>query len=131
MTAPRPWLCVAPLVLCAFDLAVTLAGQPIEYWQGDYAVGLEGNPLARPLLLTGPVTFTLAVAAWALAFSLLVTHWRHSFAVVIAFLVTLGHAVCAGTWLMRAGVLGFLLAVLLLVAAERLLDWTWRRAGVR
>lgn len=127
----RPlWLCVAPLLLCAFDLTITLAGQPAEYWQGDYAVGLEGNPVARPLLLTGPGTFIIGIAGYALVFCLVLVFWRHPFAVVLAFVLTLSHAVCAGTWLMRLGVAGFVLAVLLLVASERLLDWTWRRAGV-
>lgn len=125
------WLCVAPLALYLVDIAITLLGQPATYWAGDHASVVEGNPVARAVMRIGPGTFALALLAWGVAFTLVLAFWRHPLAVVLAFVVTFAHAVCAGTWFLQAGpVLGPVLAIGLLVASERLLDWTWRRAGL-
>ena len=41
------WLCVAPMVLSVLDTALTLWGQPREYWAGDYTKCSEENPVLR------------------------------------------------------------------------------------
>jgi hypothetical protein len=50
---------------------------------------------------------------------------------VIAFVLTLGHAIGAATWLWRHGILGIVGAVILFVLAERLLNWSWRQSGLK
>jgi alpha-beta hydrolase superfamily lysophospholipase len=117
---PRLWLCLPPLLLYACDVLLTLAGQPAGYWQGDFASAQEFNPLANALLRLHPLLFVSAALAWAVAFTAIILTWRSRLAVVMAFLITFLHAVGAATWLMRGGVPGYVAAVGLLFAAERL-----------
>lgn len=126
--APRRdgrWLCLPPLACYLGDVAFTLAGQPDAYWAGDRARAVEANPVARWLLLESPWLFLGVAAPWAAIFTILILLWRHPFAVVLAFLLTLFHAVGMATWVVGRGAIGVLGAVAILVAAERLFSWAW------
>jgi hypothetical protein len=121
----RPWLFVPPLACYLGDVAVTLAGQPGAYWAGDRACAVEANPVARWLLLQSPWLFLGVAALWAATFTTLILLWRHPLAAVLAFLLTLFHAVGMATWVVGHGMIGVLGAVATLVAAERLFSWAW------
>jgi hypothetical protein len=105
------------------DLVLTLWGQPASYWEGGEPN--EGNLLAWWLLRAGPGVFVVVALAWLLVFTVVLCVWRHSWARVAAFLLTLSHGVGAGTWLWRLGWGGMLATVALLVFAERVLTWSW------
>jgi len=110
----------------ACDVALTLAGQPAAYWDGDRDAVREANPVWWYFLNLGPAPFLAAALSWALAFTAILILWRHSWTRVMAFLLTLGHAIGAGTWLWPHGLAGKVAAVALLLVAERLLSWSWR-----
>jgi hypothetical protein len=121
---------VPPAVLCAFDVAVTLAGQESAYWLGNYDAAHEANPLARSLLVLHPGLFLGAALAWLFAFVGLLLALHRRLVVLTSFLLTLGHATGAATWLIQGGAAGWLCTVAAFVAAERLIAWSWARAGV-
>jgi hypothetical protein len=85
--------------------------------------------LARAVLRTSLSLFLLLALAWGVTFTLILLYWRHSWVWVMSFLLTFGHAVGAATWLPRHGWLGMIAAVGVLVLAERILTWTWAKAG--
>src|SRR5207248_2036115 len=114
------WLCLPALACCLADVGLTLAGQPAAYWRGEPGGAREANPLAWWLLAQSPGAFLAAAVAWMGTFTLLLLFWRSSLAPVLAFLVTLGHALGAASWLIDRGPAGLAPAALLLVAAERL-----------
>jgi hypothetical protein len=121
----RPWLFLPPLFVYVCDVGLTLLGQPAAYWAGDHGVALEINPLARALLIRGPIPFLGAAVVWAAVFTVLISSWRSRLVVVLAYLLTFGHAIGASTWLVSYGWPGLFAAVGLLIAAERLLHWFW------
>ena len=55
----RLWLCLPVMVTCVLDVAVTLAGQPAEYWISSYIVVNEANPVSYWLLTMNPGAFAL------------------------------------------------------------------------
>jgi hypothetical protein len=116
------------LACCLADVGLTLAGQPAAYWRGEPGGAREANPLAWWLLAQSPGAFLAAVVAWMGTFTLLFLFWRSSLAPVLAFLVTLGHALGAASWLVGRGPAGLAAAALVMAAAERLFAWAWGRA---
>lgn len=127
----RLWLCLGALTPYVLDVALTLAGQPSSYWQGEYDTAVEANPLARWFLRGGPAVFAGSCVAWGLVVTAMLCLWRSQLVVVATFLIALGHALGAGSWLVRWGWPGWLATVVWLVAVEELLGACWRRAGVR
>ena len=117
------WLCIPPTAACWADVAMTLAGQQGRYWNGDYTVVREFNPLARALLQYHPLTFVAAAVVSSLVVAVVVLKWRSRLAIPLAFAVTFCHAVAAAAWLLEYGAAGLLGAGVVLFAAERL--WTW------
>lgn len=113
-------------MLYTTDVTVTLVHQPQSYWAGDYTTVIEGNPFFRELLAAHPAVFLGVVITWAIAFVLILRHWRHPLTKPMALILTLGHAVGAGSWLIGYGWLGWVAAIGLLVTAERLLSWSWQ-----
>ena len=126
---PRLWLCVPPIAACWADVAATLLGQGRGYWRGDYAAVTEFNPAARLLLQLHPLAFAAAAAASCALVAAVIVRANRRLAVVLAFAVTFCHTVAAAAWAARAGVVGMAGAVVLLVAAERLLAHSWRETS--
>lgn len=116
-------LAVPPAVMYLLDMALTLWGQPAAYWAGGEP--REANPAAWWLLRAGPLAFVAVALAWLAAFCAVLCLWRHPWARVAAFLLTVAHALGAASWLWRLGWGGMASAVALLVCAERLLSWSW------
>jgi N-formylglutamate amidohydrolase len=115
------WL--PPLVVYTADIGLTLAGQPADYWIGDRTALKEANPLAAALLAVHPAAFVSTAILWGVTFVLLIRS-RRPWAVVLAFILTCGHAVGAAIWLVRLGPAGWVGGIGVLVVAERL----WRRS---
>jgi hypothetical protein len=61
----RFWLNVPLVALFTIDIALTLRGQPDEYWAGDYQAVIEKNPIAYSVLVRGPEVFVVLVTVWA------------------------------------------------------------------
>lgn len=127
---PRLWLCLPIVASCMLDLVVTLAGQSRAYWAGDRLAAVDGNPIARmclqahPLVLVGFAGLTTAVLCAILG--LVPLRLAAAFAFIPAFM----HALAAAGWLVTYGTLGWVGAVCVLAAAERLVHWSWLRANL-
>lgn len=121
-------MCCGPVVACLCDLTVTLTGQSAEYWSGNWEAVIEGNPIPHwllsqhPFALCGGVTVSIAV------FCTTILRLRPQPARVVAFIVMLGHATAAGTWLLNMKPWGILYAGSLLVLL-RLIDWVVYQRG--
>ena len=126
----RAWLCLPALVLYGCDVSITLASQRPAFWAGAFDTVEEGNPLARVLLLLGPWTFVAAALVWAALFSTVMLVGRRSWAVLLSFGLTFSHALGTACWLPRHGLIGIAAAILLIVAAERLLTWSWGKSDI-
>lgn len=127
----RAWLCFPALLLYCCDVTITLASQRPAFWAGTFDAVEEGNPLARSLLLFGPWAFVAVATCGAAGYSAIIFFAHRSLAVTLSFGLTFAHALCAAYWLPRHGTIGIVAAVLLLMAAERVLAWSWSRASVR
>ena len=124
----RAWLLLPAIVVCAFDVVLTLAGQDDAYWRGDYGLAIEGNPLVRPALAYSPWLFAGVALAWGVLFSAVVLLWRHRAAEWLAVLNTVGHTLGGASWLARLGAVGWVFVVLYLVAVTLGTRWCWRHA---
>lgn len=123
------WLCLPALLLYSCDVTITLASQQPTFWAGAFDTVEEGNPLARVLLLLGPWPFVAAAVGWAAFFSAVIRFGNRSLAVVLSFALTFAHALGTACWLPRHGLVGIIAAIILLVVAERILSWSWIKAG--
>jgi len=128
MLSARLWLCLPPSLLYLLDVAITLAGQEPAYWRGGTTAVYEANPLAYRLLMLHPVVFVGTAVAWWVIFAALICKLRKEFAVVLAFVLSVGHATGAASWLLQGGVPGWLCTIAVFVGAERLVAWSWERA---
>jgi hypothetical protein len=97
----RARVAIAPVSLALVDMGLTLAGQPSDYWGGDYAAVLEANPLARLLLEIHPGLFAAASVAYLAAIALAVFRLPPRGARCLALVFTLTHAFGGSTWLLR------------------------------
>lgn len=125
----RLWLALPPVGLCLADAALTLWSQSPDYWRGDYAQVLEFNPLGHVLLASHPLAFAGGIAVYVVLVLALLLGLTRRWAVLLAFALSVGHAIGAAGWLAREGFAGFLIAVGLIVAAERLVGLSWRKSG--
>ena len=127
MTA-RGWFLLPAVVVYSIDVTLTLVGQDDAYWQGDYGLAIEGNPLVRPVLAYSPWLFIGAVFAWGVLFGAIVLFWRHRAAEWLGVLTTVGHTFGGATWLVWFGVIGWPFVVLYLVLVCIGIRWCWGRA---
>lgn len=106
----RRLICCAPVVACLCDLTVTLSGQSSEYWSGNWAAVTEGNPIPRWLLTQHPLALCGGIAVWIALFCTAIIRLSPQPSRVVAFVVMLGHATAASTWLMNIRPWGILYA---------------------
>lgn len=111
----RLLMCCSPVVACLCDLTVTLSGQSTEYWSGNWAAVTEGNPIPHWLLTQHPLALCGGIAVWIAVFCTAIIKLRPQPARVVTFVVMLGHATAASTWLLNMRPWGILYAGMLLV----------------
>lgn len=129
MVHQRLWLSLPPTVLCLADAALTLRGQPLNYWTGGFSEVLELNPLGYVLLAFHPLAFAAGVAIYMAILLAAILQLPARWAVLLAFVLSIGHLIGGAGWLAREGVVGWLFAVCLIVASERLVGLSWRKSG--
>jgi hypothetical protein len=120
-------LCAGPLAFCLLDATLTLLGQSEAYWSGDWLAAREANPLGLWLLHLHPIAFVAGVAVSLAIYALALTWLPANLARVAAFAILFLHAVGASTWLVRWGIAGYPMAVLLLLAGSRILALCWQK----
>ncbi|MEK7269550.1 MAG: hypothetical protein AAB215_01260 [Planctomycetota bacterium] len=127
----RLWLCVPFYAFFLFDLCVTLAGQPPQYWAGNHSAVVEGFPAAAWALSKGPWVFALFCVGWLAAFTLFILALPRFLAETLSLALLIGHAWGAMTWLAFSARLDYSLCLLFLVAASALYVTArglWQRA---
>jgi hypothetical protein len=92
-------LCVPFLLAMAVDGYVTLAGQPAEYWNGDYNRVNEGSVTFKDLLLTHPFAFIAGLVINGAIVSMLILLLPRLLALMTSLTATIGHTWGATTWL--------------------------------
>lgn len=131
MSRQRLWLALPVALPAASDVAPTLEGQNPAYWAGDFARAHELNPIGYLLLRGHPLIFAGAGAGWVALQAIAIGRLPGSSAASAAFLAAFLHAIGGATWLWQVETVGAGLAVAYLIAAERLVGHSWRRAGYR
>jgi hypothetical protein len=125
----RCWLLLLALMPFAVDVTLTLLGQCPDYWQGDYQLALEGNPLARPFLAWHPWMFVALVLAYAAGVTASIYLLRLRLAFWLATLIALGHVVGGCSWLAQHGWIGWATILAYLILATSFARLCWRRAS--
>ena len=112
----------------AADVVLTLSGQSSVYWLGHYGEAHEVNPVAYWLLARNPWLFVLVALLWLAMYSAAMTFPPRGVARGLSLFVTVAHAIGAASWLIPFGIGGWVATIAMLIAAERLLTWSWRKA---
>jgi hypothetical protein len=123
------WLCAGPAAFCLLDAAVTLAGQPAAYWQGDFAAAVEFNPAGLWLLRWHPAVFGAALLAWLVLFAGLILWLPGGWARGLSLAVLFGHTLGLASWAVGRAPYGWLVCVGLFLLAAEVMAWTWKRAA--
>src|SRR5688572_28953523 len=99
-------LCLPPSLVSALDGALTLAGQPAEYWQAFDATGrpdaapvYEVSPTFHYLLATHPLAFAAGGAAEIAVLVGLILLLPRPLALTLSLAAVIGHAWGSTTWL--------------------------------
>ena len=123
--------CLVPILLSLLDFALTLAGQPQEYWAGDYSRANELNPLEHALLLYHPLAFVIGNLALTLVLIGLILLTPRIVAAIFSIMVSLAHWAGSSTCLFHLGYLnnremewGFALLAIICMAVG--VGWGWR-----
>ena len=120
-------LCVPPLVLCAIDQTITLAGQSSSYWSGNYADANEVNPLFNWLLQQHPLAFEAGILAWILLFGAVIMVLPRRAAMAASIAIVLGHTWGTATWLCLKIHHGYWIALGLFLASAIVIVLTWEK----
>ncbi len=120
------WLVLLPIAVCLADVGLTLQGQPAEYWQGEYRVANEANPLPHFFLEWHPLAFAGLALAWIAVFAIVILILPRRWALCTCLAVIVGHTIGTLSWLLRNRPFGPWFAVLFLVTVVVLALPTWR-----
>ena len=126
----RLWLFLPAGLLFAFDVAITLHGQPAAYWAGDTAGANEANPIAYPLLAASPWLFVGLAALWLAVLGAVIVKWTSRWTHALAMGIAFAHALGGASWLLRSGDWGLAFAGVYLVFAAQFSIWCWGK-GLR
>jgi hypothetical protein len=87
------------LLAFAFDIGLTMHGQPAAYWAGDYSRTTEGAPFFRKLFEIHPLAEAAGEALWAGVIVVGLLLLPEVLAVILAVAVVFGHTGGGYTWL--------------------------------
>jgi hypothetical protein len=125
-------LCLPPILMCALDCTLTLAGQSANYWAGNYSDVNEASPTLNHLLQIHPAMLVVGVAIWICVFAAVILLLPDVLALIVAIGVTLAHTAGAASWVMWRFKFGYQAANLLfLICAIALgigIRYGWRAA---
>ena len=129
MHCSRAWLCLPPGILVLLDGALTLHGQPMQYWAGEFSLRQELNPVVDLLLAWHPGAFLLAWATWSLLIVSVMFFSPARIAFLVSLVCTIGHVCGAASWIVESDTGGWLVAVGLVLTADRAFWYAARRSG--
>ena len=88
-----------PILFCLCDCTITLAGQPSQYWAGDYSQCNELSPTFNQLLQIHPLAFVAGTIVYIGIVLGIITLLPATPALIISIALTFGHTVGVCTWL--------------------------------
>ena len=94
---PTVFILIPLILVMVLDLIVTLAGQPVYYWQ-NYLLFNEGSPLGPYLLSSNPLIFILFFLVYVPLVLLLVANLKRPLNIMVGLGFFLGHAWGASSW---------------------------------
>ena len=124
----QSWLCLAPVLVGLTDAALTLLGQGIRYWNGNFAAFREEAPHAQWLLFRGPLLFALAFAAYVLIYCAVIVAAPVRLSKTVALGLVIGHCWGIGTWL-TARPFGYWPTIAFFVACAALTVFTFEKSA--
>ena len=92
--------CSVLVFLTGLDCALTLAGQPKEYWEGNHTQVIELHPMLHQLLAYHPLAFVAAKVVFVLAFISLILLMPRNSAMILSLLLCLSGLSGPGSWLL-------------------------------
>lgn len=122
----RAWIAAPAVVLTALDGALTLFGQSIAYWAGQYSAAHEVSPLGAAFLHIHPAAFAGLMLAWVGVIMLVGLQLGEPWGHIWSLMIVIGHSTGAFDWLEDFHYFG---ALLLFLAASLLTVFCWRKAG--
>jgi len=87
------------LLAFAFDIGMTMYGQPAQYWAGDYSRTTEGAPFFRKLYEIHPLAAIAGNGLWAAIIVTWILLMPEVVAVILAIAIVFGHTAGGYTWL--------------------------------
>src|SRR5690242_15677621 len=81
-------LCLPATLFCVLDGALTLEGQPTEYWSGDFSRVNEASPTFNHLLQIHPVAYTAGLVVWIFVFAGVIILVPNTLALILSIAVT-------------------------------------------
>jgi hypothetical protein len=87
------------LLAFSFDVGMTLHGQPVAYWAGDYSQTNEGSPFFRNLFMVHPLAAVAGEGLWAGIIVTWILLMPEVVAVILAVAIVFGHSAGGYTWL--------------------------------
>ena len=94
------YLAIPTLFFLLCDFAITLAGQPSEYWAGDYSHTNEGAPFWRMMLEGGPFMFCVAGIFWMILILTVCLLTPRLLTIWVTSCLTFGHYLGLSSWLL-------------------------------
>jgi hypothetical protein len=87
------------LLAFAFDVGMTMHGQPAEYWAGDYSLTNEASPVFRKLFQIHPAAAAAGEGVWLSIIFLGIVLLPESLATIMTIAIVFGHTAGGFTWL--------------------------------
>lgn len=122
----RVWQLTPAWVFFSLDVILTLAGQPTEYWAGDFSKVIETNPVALPILTYHPGLFVGLALVWDIFLGVVRWRFHGTWVTWLLTLIAFAHALGSCSWIIRAT--GWVGGVVYLIVASRFARWCWKRA---
>jgi hypothetical protein len=114
------------VVLTILDGALTLFGQSLAYWAGEYAAAHEFSPLGAAFLHFHPAAFAGLMLVWIGVIILVGLLLREPWGHIWSLMIVIGHSTGSFDWLEDLDCFG---ALLLFFAASLMTVFCWRKAG--
>ena len=96
----RFWLAIPAICLILLDATLTLWGQDIDYWAGNYSFAIEYAPHAKYLLQQNPLWFILGILFYILFIIFVLTIISIRWSKIFSLALIMGHTWGASSWLL-------------------------------
>jgi hypothetical protein len=101
------WIFLPILIPYIFDIALTLIGQPEQYWQGNYQAVNEANPISHWFLAKHPVVYILYSIARFLGYGLFIAILPLKLSKIVSIYLILAHTIGAHGWAKNVFYVGY------------------------